>query len=428
VGDWLQRARTFLEDELWYFEPNKRGQLGVVRLIQFSIMVGEGFVRDQLLLRASALTYFAVLSIIPMLAIASAILTAFGITENVLGPVIDQFGAVAPEVASQLRTTIADTNLGALGTVGAASLLLTTVLGISNVERALNHIWGVQHERRVGDRLAYYLTVLILAPLLLGAGLTVATAIKSQAFVAHMLQYPVFAQAYDLGLKQVPTLVFAVTFTAIYAFLPNTKVKPGAAILGGLFSAFALNAAFATYVGYSVGLARAQALYGTFAQLPLLFVWIYLVWAIVLLGAEIAFAFQNLPSYRREVRSRDVSTAEREALALHLAVAVARRFRDGDVPLDTQTASELLDAPVRLVREVEARLTKERILARVVATPDTEALTTGRPGRTRPPARRARTGRPGRGRARRARRNHREGPGQPQPRRPAGLGPAEERH
>ena len=194
-----------------------------------------------------------------------------------------------------------------------------------------------------------------------------------------MLQYPLFARAYDLGLQQLPILIFAVTFTLLYLFLPNTKVKFTGALLGGLFSAVAVQAAFTTYVGFSVGVARAEALYGVFAQLPLLFVWIYTVWAIVLLGAEIAFAYQNLSSYRREVRSRDVSSAEREALALHLCVSVAQRFREGATPLDTQTASDLLDAPVRVVREVEAQLTRRGILSRLIMAADLEGLAPGRP-------------------------------------------------
>ena len=196
LGEHLKRVRTFLRDELWRFDPLRPAERRLVRSLQFAMMVGEGFVRDQLLLRASALTYFSVLAIVPLLAIASAVVTALGVTENVVGPIIDQFAVVVPEAAEQLRGVLASTDLGALGAVGALALLLTTVLGISNVERALNHIWGVRHERPLSRRVPDYLAVLIVGPVLMGVGLTLATTVKSQWVVQKLLEEPIFRSAF----------------------------------------------------------------------------------------------------------------------------------------------------------------------------------------------------------------------------------------
>ena len=374
LGERLKRMRTFFRDELWRFDPLRPAERALVRSLQFAIMVGEGFVRDQLLLRASALTYFSVLAIVPLLAIASAVVTALGVTENVVGPIIDQFAVVVPEGAKQLRGVLDSADLGALGAAGALALLLTTVLGIGNVERALNHIWGVRHERPLARRVPDYLAVLIVGPLLMGVGLSLATTVKSQWLVQRLLEEPVFRSAFELGLRELPTLVLAGAFCFLYWFMPNTRVRFLAALLGGVFSALAVNAALSGYVGLSVGVARAQALYGVFAQLPLFFVWIYLFWAIALLGAEISFAVQNLSLYRREVRDAQRSPADREALGLRVAVAVASQFQSGDAPLDTQALSETLDAPVRGVRDVAARLVDAGLLARQALGTGGEAL------------------------------------------------------
>lgn len=374
LGEHLKRVRTFLRDELWRFDPLRPAERTLVRSLQFAMMVGEGFVRDQLLLRASALTYFSVLAIVPLLAIASAVVTALGVTENVVGPIIDQFAVVVPEAAEQLRGVLASTDLGALGAVGALALLLTTVLGISNVERALNHIWGVRHERPLSRRVPDYLAVLIVGPVLMGVGLSLATTVKSQWVVQKLLEEPIFRSAFELGLRELPTVLLAGGFCFLYWFMPNTRVRFLAALLGGVFSALAVNAVLAGYVGLSVGVARAQALYGVFAQLPLFFVWIYFFWAIALLGAEISFAVQNLSLYRREVRDAQRSPADREALGLRVAVEVAGQFRRGDAPLDTQALSEALDAPVRGVRDVSARLVDAGVLARQALGDGGEAL------------------------------------------------------
>jgi len=183
---------------------------------------------------------------------------------------------------------VENANFGALGTLGAVTLFLTTVLGISNIEGALNHIWGVKQERPWSRRLPDYLAVLVVAPLLLGAALSLATTLKSQWIVQKLIEYQAFAMVYDLGLQQMPKVFMALAFGFVYWFLPNTSVRPMAALLGGVVAALLVDAALGVYLGFSVGMARANALYGVFAQIPLVFVWIYFFWAIVLFGAEIA--------------------------------------------------------------------------------------------------------------------------------------------
>jgi membrane protein len=364
AGDRWSQAMAFLTEGLWRqeLEPRTWTARGV-RLLQFSIMVGEGFVRDQLLLRASALTYFTVLSIVPMLAIVSSVVTALGVTENVVGPVIDQFATVSPQVADQLREFVQNANIAGLGTLGALTLFLTTVLGISNIERSLNHIWGVKQERPWSRRLPDYLAVLIVAPLLLGAGLSAATTVKSQWIVQRLLEYPVFELLYNLGLKQLPMLMLAGAFAFLYWFLPHTSVRAFAACLGGLVAALGVNAALGVYVGFSVGAARADALYGAFAQVPLFFVWVYFFWAIVLFGAEIAFGYQNLELYVREVRGERAGPAEREAIGLRIAIEIGRGFRDQSRPWTEDELSDALRVPVRTVRDVLVPLQRARIVA-----------------------------------------------------------------
>jgi membrane protein len=374
------RFRAFVRDELWEVElqPRTWASRGV-NLLRFTVVVGEGFVRDHLLLRASALTYFTVLSIVPVLAIVGAIATALGVTENVVGTIVDQIARVVPEAGDKILDFVENANIGGLGTLGAVALFLTTVLGISNIERTLNHIWGVKQNRPWSRRLPDYLAVLIVAPLLLGAGLSMATTIKSQWFVQKLLELPGLPLLYELGLKQLPLVVLASAFGFLYWFLPNTTVRPFAALLGGAVAAIGVNAALTIYVGASVGFARANALYGGFAALPLLFVWIYFFWAIVLLGAEIAFAYQNLDLYAREVRGERAGPAERIAIGLRIAVEIARSFRDRDVRWGADELADALRVPVRTVRVVLAELQGARIVSTVGPSEKEGGLQLGRP-------------------------------------------------
>ena len=144
---WNQ-LRRYLGEGLWVqeLEPATWTSRGV-RLLRFGFMVGEGFVRDSLLLRSSALTYFTLLAIVPLLAIVSSVATALGVTENVVGAGLDQIREAVPDVAAKVEEFLDTANIGALGTLGAVTLLVTTVLGISNIEGAVNHIWGVKQQR-----------------------------------------------------------------------------------------------------------------------------------------------------------------------------------------------------------------------------------------------------------------------------------------
>jgi membrane protein len=376
----LKRTRGFLAEDLWRRELEPRTWTArLIGLIQFAVMVGQGFVRDRLLLRASALTYVTVLAIVPLLAIVSSVVTALGVTENVVGPILDQFAAVAPEVAEKLRDFVQNANIAGLGTLGAVTLFLTTLLAIGNIERALNHVWGVQQDRPWSRRLPDYLAVLIVAPLLLGLGLSMATTVKSQWIVQRLLEFPVFGLMYDMGLSQLPTIMLAGAFAFLYWFMPNTTVRPFAAMLGGLVTAVGVNAGLGLYMGFSVGAARANVLYGTFAQLPLFFVWVYFFWAIVLFGAEIAFAYQNLPLYRREVRGRKAGPAAREAIGLRIALEVARAFRDRREPWSANELADALRVPVRTVRDVLIPLDESGVVVRLDDAEKEDGHQLGRP-------------------------------------------------
>jgi len=266
--------------------------------------------------------------------------------------VVDWIDAGSPEAQEKVLGFVENVNFAALGTLGAATLFLTTVLGISNIERSFNEIWGVKEGRSWARRFPDYLAAMVIASMLAGVALSLATTLKSQSLVQQLLSFPVFSTLYTYGLEQVPALVLSLAFAFLIWFMPNTKVKPTSALLGGVVAGVLVVLAQNLYLGMSIGMARAQTLYGGFAQLPLLLVWIYFFWAIVLFGAEVAFAYQNLEMYRREVRGRSVGPAEREAIALGIALEVGRAFRDGG---DSWTADSLADAlkvPVRTVRDV----------------------------------------------------------------------------
>jgi membrane protein len=361
----MQRTLRFVREEMWDVQLDPRSWAGrAVSFLQFSVMIGQGFVRDMLLLRASALTYFTVLSLVPMIAVMVSIANAVGVTGNFAEAVVDYLAAGSPDASEKILETIENVNFAALGTLGAAMLFLTTVLAIGNIEHSFNQIWGVKKGRTWARRLPDYLAVLVIAPILTGAGLSARTTLESQTAVQYLLSTPVLSSLYGYGLGYLPTVMLGLSFSFLIWFLPNTKVNPASAILGGVIAAVLVAGAQNAYLGLQIGVARANTVFGTFYAIPLLFVWLYCFWAIVLFGAEVAFAHQNLKLYRDEVRGHKTGAADREAIAMSIALEIARTFRDGRECWTADSLADVLNAPVRTVRDLLGYLENSGIVSR----------------------------------------------------------------
>jgi membrane protein len=320
-------------------------------------------VRDQLLLRANALTYLSLLALIPLLAIAVSVSSALGVSpENMTRLILEQIAAGSPEAVERILPLVENLNVAALGVTGAAVFFFTTVLAIGNVEKAFNQIWGVKRQRSWERRIPDYLAVLIVSPMLLGVALSLAGTFQSQALVQRLLEVPLFATLWKAGLRQAPLLLSMFGFAFLYWFLPNTRVRPISVLLGGVVAAVLFSLAQHAYVQFNVGVMRYNTIFGSIAFLPLLMVWLYFCWAIILLGAEVAYAHQTLPLYRREVRGAPAGPAARESIGLAIAVELARAFHDGRPPWNAEALSDQLDIPLRTVRDVTGELEAVGIL------------------------------------------------------------------
>jgi membrane protein len=302
---------------------------------------------------------------VPLLALGVALFDLLGGGDRVMRLLVEQFAAGAPDAVDWILDVVGRVKFGALGTLGGASLILTTILTVGNVEQALNAIWGVTKQRPWVRRIPDYLAVVLVSPLLLGVALSLGASLQSQWLVKMLLESPFFATLYDLGLSQAPTVLVIAGLTFLYWFLPNTEVRFRPALLGGAVGGVLFSIMQHLYVGLNVGVARYDAIFAGFAWFPLLMAWIYLEWAVTLLGAQVAYAYQTLPLYRREVRGTPAGPAARESIGLAVALAITRAFRSGERPWDEEGLSEHLDVPLRTVREVIAHLEKAGVVSPV---------------------------------------------------------------
>ncbi len=376
-------VRDWLTNGLWQSDPESPRPVRVLQsTAQLIALTVRGFEADHLLLRASALTYVTALSVIPMLGVVIAILSLVGGDETIVNFAIDQLTTVAPEARETIRGFATGLDFKSFGTVGGAIVFGTAIFALRHLESTLNDIWGVANSRGWVRRFTDYLAVMVVGPISIGLAVSLATTLQSEPVVSRLLSNPFFAQVYGLGLSQVPLFVLFLGFTFLFWFFPNTTVEIRAAALGGAVSAVLFSLARTVYVDFQVGAATYEAVFGALSAVPLILAWLYVCWAVLLLGAEVAFAMQNLAFARREMRAGSISPAHRESIAIEMAVSITRDFLFRAEPPTAPQLAESLDEPIRLVRRLLGYLEEANLIRGVVyGDRDDRAFVPSRPAR-----------------------------------------------
>jgi len=298
--------------------------------VEVTIQAAKAFQSDRILLHASALTYTTLLSLVPGLALTFSILKGLGVQRRLEPLIMDRISAGSEEIAQQILTYIDNTNVRSLGTIGVITLLVTVILVLSNIERAFNHIWGIGKPRPLGRKFADFLSVVLVSPFLLLAASSLNAFTEGRpAFLEHLPGMGLMTELWRIGIEISPHLFMAVALTFLYLFMPNTRVRLSAALVGGLVGGIALQVAQDFYIHFQIGAAKYNAIYGAMAQLPVFLVWIYLSWTIALFGAEISWAFQQ-EQQRRRVPMRFADASVWECLHIEILRTVAERFQAGD--------------------------------------------------------------------------------------------------
>jgi membrane protein len=375
-----RRLVHFLQHGIWERPRHAPGAeiSSVRRLLRIVVLAGRGFAADNLQLRASALTYYSLLSIVPIAALAFGIAKGFGL-DDALEKALRERLLVQEQALEHViefaHTLLADTRGGLIAGAGVLLLVWAVIRLLNNIEKSFNAIWGVSSARSWVRKLTDYLAMVIIAPILL------LVASSGTVFLgAHLADLFAgagwVAQLGDLvqtALGLVPYAVIWLLLTLLYLTMPNTAVSWRAALAAGVVAGTLYQLTQIGYVHFQIGVVRNNAIYGGFAALPLLLIWLHISWLIVLLGAEIAFAVDNAGRYARERMAADASHHLRRLLAIRVAVLCAQRFRRQDRPPTASELADALDAPVRLVHQVLNTLTGAGLLAAVRSADDDES-------------------------------------------------------
>ncbi len=315
---------------------------------------------DRCLEGAAALAYSSLLSLVPLFALMFAVLKGLG-AQHRLEPLLLSRLSLDPQVTERLMTWIDRTNVGTLGALGAVFLIFTVISVLGNIESIFNMIWRVVRGRTWWRKITDYVSVVLLIPflLLLAVGLT--SAVREQALLRTLLQVEVVHGLVLLALRLAPVAMNVAALAILYAVMPNRRPHLPSILIAALVAGCAWQVVQVAYVSLQIGVARANAIYGALAQLPVTLVWIYVSWAVVLAGAELAAVIEFGP----EPEKGDTRDVSRWAVGLHVLLRAAERFRSGGGPVELGEVAQELEVSSDVVADAVAKLCSEGVLAAV---------------------------------------------------------------
>ncbi|MFO7811717.1 MAG: YhjD/YihY/BrkB family envelope integrity protein [Pelovirga sp.] len=328
----------------------------LLRQLQMVFLVIRDFYNNRSLLRASALTYYTILSLVPLLALTFALLKAFGVQNQLQPLILDKLNVGDGQIAEAIVGYINNTQVAQMGAVGLIFLLVAVISLLTNIEAAFNDVWGVNKLRPMLRRFSDYLSVILVGPVLLISTISMTSSLISHSFTQRLLEMQMIGSLIVFVLKITPFIFMWLAFTLLYVFMSNIKVQWRAALIGGVVGGTLWQIAQLGYVHFQVGVARYNAIYGTMAALPVFMVWVYLSWVIVLFGLGVCYAKQNLRTGARDLRREEVNRRSLEQVALALLVTLADRFHRGDPAINHDQLARLLYVPLRLCRAILTQL------------------------------------------------------------------------
>ncbi|HDM75882.1 MAG TPA: YihY/virulence factor BrkB family protein [Deltaproteobacteria bacterium] len=331
----LEKISTFFRVTLWKEPPESQGRIRTYgqTFLRALCFLFYRFWIDHCLMRASALAYMTILALVPLFGLMFSILKGLGVQRRLEPFILSKITVISPEAINRLVEYIDKVSVKSLGVFGTFWLLVIAITVFRNIEGALNRIWRVSKGRTLQRQISNYLSLLLILPISIFLVLSINTTMESNFLLKHFFKIALFSKAYYTLLKLSPYVVLAMVLTFVYLLMPNTRVRAKSAIVGGIIAGTMWQLAQLAYLRFQIGVTQYNAIYGAVYHIPMLLVWIYLSWAIILLGAEIVYLLENWDSRSYVFGTQESSPALKKVWVLTLLQIIGKTFIEGKKPL-----------------------------------------------------------------------------------------------
>jgi len=330
----IKKIRQFFEVEIWSIGSQIGGFLGwLLKVLRVFIVSGRDFIEDKCSLRASALTFYSILSLVPILALFFGIAKGFGLDENLREKILassSQNQEMFLYLFDFAEKTLENAQGGIVAGIGIVVLLYTILNTLSLVEESFNAIWRVKQARSLLRKFTDYLSMMLLAPFMLifSSSITVFLSANIKTVAEKAGVEVVIGPILDFGLQLTPLFIIWLLFLSVYMIMPNKKVNFKGALFAAIVSGTAYYGFEWAYITFQVGVSKYNAIYGSFAALPLFLVWLQISWTLVLFGAELSFAYSSMDELVMEHRKKEPSTFERLKVSIIILSELVKHYED----------------------------------------------------------------------------------------------------
>ncbi len=355
----IKKLTHFIANDLWKLDVDEmsKSRFLLIQQLRIFVLAIRGFNENSIMLRASGLTFYTLISIVPVIALSFAIAKGFGFEEMLNDQIHGYFDAqegVSEVLIGFSHSFLENSKGGVVAGIGIIMLLWSVMKVLTNVELSFNAIWGITKPRNWIRKFTEYLSIMLIAPIfiILSGGITV----YISSATSHLLDND--SVFYHIGpfvqflIELIPYFIDWLLFTFLYMAMPNTKVEFKHALFAGVIAGTAFQILEWVYITFQIGVVQYNAIYGSFAALPLFLVWLQSSWLIVLFGCEIAFASQNVKQYIYENEVNNISSHHKKKIALYLLLVINKNFNEGKPAYTVNSLCKQLKLPIRLVQNI----------------------------------------------------------------------------
>lgn len=368
LSDFIKKSYHFILHDVWRItetelSKNKRITYRFLKVIVISV---RRISQDNLVIRASALTYSILFALVPMIALFIAIGKGFGVENLIQEKLTEALIAqkeLIPTILDFVNKYLESTQGGLFIGIGIFILLYSVLSFFNEVERTFNSIWEVKKTRSIMLQITSYFTALFFIPILMV--LSGGIGIYFNSILAELQFQYILSPITRFGMKFTPYFISWIVFSFMYIAIPNTRVNFKSGVIAGIIAGTAFQFFQNIYIYGQVYLSRYDVVYGSFAAIPLLLLWLQISCLIILLGAEISYASQNLQNYEYEGDSNTISIRYKKFLTLFLTYVIIKRFENEEPPLKNDEIAATYKLPIRLVNQILTELTDISVIIEI---------------------------------------------------------------
>ncbi len=369
----IKKITNFFNKDIWDADNESLYPLQkqLYKQLRIIFIATKRYVKQEGNLSASALTFFTLLSIVPVLAMAFGVAKGFGIDgileeqirENLYGQ-----GEVVEKLIEFSRSMLENTNGGIVAGIGFVIVFYSVLKLLNFIEDAFNKAWDIDTPRPFYRKFTDYTSFVVIAPVLFVISSSISVFVISgvESATDNINMFGVLDTAITFSLEFVSFALIWLLMIMIYMLLPNTNVSWKAAIQSGIVIGSLFIITQWIYVNFQIGAARANAIYGSFAALPLFLVWLQVSWFIVVFGATYTYAIQNEKLHRQKFSSEKLNEYNLKKLALLIAHFIVKDFSEAKTPTKEGEIAERLQVPIKVVHEILNMLLKSKIIVEVL--------------------------------------------------------------